>query len=321
MPEQPLVSVRIITYNQAPFVAQCLDSVLMQQTNFPFEILIGEDESTDGTREICQAYAEKYPEKIRLFLRSRKDVIYINGEPTNRYNFIETLKAARGKYIAICDGDDYWTHPEKLQRQVDFMEAHPDYTICHHGGQKWIEAENQFEPLPDQPETANLKDLLEENMITNCTCLYRNGIIKELPDWFYKAPVADYCLHVLNAQHGKIGYLPEDMCVYRVHGGGVWSKITIAQRAEKMLKFFELLKAERVLAPGLQAYLDQNIFLQHYRIAYGQPQHQGFYSHFRYCLMNAGTKGRSWVRVFNLLLVKLGLVRYEGGRFVFTFNQ
>src|SRR5690606_32143685 len=102
------------------------------QTTFPFEIILGEDESSDGTREICIQYAAKHPDKIKLFLRSRKDVIYINGNPTGRYNFIENLKACTGKYIALCEGDDYWTDPLKLQKQVDFLEGNPEYVGCFH---------------------------------------------------------------------------------------------------------------------------------------------------------------------------------------------
>src|SRR5689334_382568 len=90
---KPLVSAIVLTYQHAPYISQCLESILMQQTNFPFEIIVGEDESSDGTREICEKFAENYPDKIRLFLRSRKDVIYYNGSPTGRYNFLENLKA------------------------------------------------------------------------------------------------------------------------------------------------------------------------------------------------------------------------------------
>src|SRR3954451_21269603 len=128
----PLVSVCIITYNHKDYISQCLDSILMQQTNFPFEIIVGEDESSDGTREICKKFAENYPHKIRLFLRSRKDVIYYNGSATGRYNFVENLKAARGKYVAICEGDDHWIDPLKLQKQFDFMEKNKEFTHCFH---------------------------------------------------------------------------------------------------------------------------------------------------------------------------------------------
>ncbi len=124
-----MVSVCVQTYQHKGYIKQCLDGILMQQTNFPYEIILGEDESTDGTREICIEYAEKYPDKIKLFLRCRKDVIYINGNATGRFNFMENLKACKGKYTALCEGDDYWTDPLKLQKQVDFLEANPEYSL------------------------------------------------------------------------------------------------------------------------------------------------------------------------------------------------
>ena len=129
---KPLVSVCCITYNHVHYVKDALDGFLIQKTDFPYEICLGEDESNDGTREICKEYAEKYPDKIRLFLRSRKDVIYINGHATGRYNFIETLKECKGKYIALCEGDHYWTEPTKLQKQVDFLEANESYVMSFH---------------------------------------------------------------------------------------------------------------------------------------------------------------------------------------------
>ena len=129
---KPLVSVCCITYQHVHYIKGALDGFLMQKTDFPFEICLGEDESDDGTREICQEYAKKYPDKIRLFLRRREDVIYINGCATGRYNIIETLKECKGKYIAHCDGDDYWTDPYKLQKQVDFMEKNNDFSLVFH---------------------------------------------------------------------------------------------------------------------------------------------------------------------------------------------
>ena len=120
--EFPLVSICVQTYQHAPYIAECLEGLLKQKTTFPYEIILGEDESNDGTRDICKAYAKKYPEIIRLFLRRREDVIYINGNATGRYNFIQNLRTARGKYIALCEGDDYWTDPLKLQKQVIFLE-------------------------------------------------------------------------------------------------------------------------------------------------------------------------------------------------------
>lgn len=120
--ESLIVSVCIQTYNHERFIGKCIDSVLMQKTTFPFEILLGEDESIDDTRKICTEYAIKYPNKIRLFLHSRKNTIFINGVATGRFNINYNLKNSNGKYIALCEGDDYWTDPLKLQKQVDFLD-------------------------------------------------------------------------------------------------------------------------------------------------------------------------------------------------------
>ena len=99
--QNPRVSILVQTYNQAPFIRECLDGILMQEVDFQYEILLGEDQSTDGTREICKEYADKHPDKIRLFLHSRENNIKVNGHPTGRFNYMYNLFAAKGQYIAI----------------------------------------------------------------------------------------------------------------------------------------------------------------------------------------------------------------------------
>jgi glycosyltransferase involved in cell wall biosynthesis len=122
----PLVSICTITYNHAPFIRQCLDGFLMQKTNFPFEVLIHDDASTDGTEEIIREYEAKYPELIKPLYE--KENQYLKGR---RGSKIFNFPRARGKYIALCEGDDYWTDPLKLQKQVEFLEANPDYGMVH----------------------------------------------------------------------------------------------------------------------------------------------------------------------------------------------
>ena len=120
----PLLSIVTITYNHEPFIAKTIEGVLMQQVKFPIELIIAEDCSTDGTRAICQQYAEQYPDLIRL-ITSESNVGAVANER-------RAILAARGKYIAFCEGDDYWTDPLKLQKQVDFLESHPDYSVTFH---------------------------------------------------------------------------------------------------------------------------------------------------------------------------------------------
>ena len=119
----PLVSVKMITYNHAPYIAEAIEGVLQQKTDFPFELVIGEDCSTDGTQEIVFDYQKKYPDIIRVITSNKNVGAHKNG--------IRTEKACRGKYIAFCEGDDYWHHPRKLQKQVDFLERHPEYGLIH----------------------------------------------------------------------------------------------------------------------------------------------------------------------------------------------
>jgi glycosyltransferase involved in cell wall biosynthesis len=222
---EPLVSVVVPTYQHAAFIRQCLDSILMQKTNFNFEIILGEDESIDGTRDICIEYSNKYPDKIRLFLRSRKDVIFINGRATGRYNFINCLKEANGKYIALCEGDDYWTDPLKLQKQVDFLEANEDFSICFHNA-NIVDNNNQFIKLFHQnpvKEITDFMDLISENWyIPTASMVFKRSSIDKLPHWFTEVFNGDYALQLILTSEGqKIGYLADIMGAYRIHGGGI----------------------------------------------------------------------------------------------------
>lgn len=128
MSERPLVSICCVTYNHAPFIRKCLDGFLMQETSFPIEILIHDDASTDGTDGIIMEYSEKYPDLFYPLFESENQYSLGHQNEMDFYNY----RRARGKYIAYCEGDDYWTDPHKLQKQVDFMEFHPDYSVCFH---------------------------------------------------------------------------------------------------------------------------------------------------------------------------------------------
>ena len=242
--DNPLVSVCVVTYKHEFFIKDCLDCILMQQTDSTFEILLGEDDSPDNTRKICIEYAKKYPEKIRLFLHDRVNNIKINGNPTGRFNFLYNLSTARGKYVAICEGDDYWTDPYKLQKQLDFLEANKDFVICHHNMQVIYEdgRETHLSNPPDQKEISTIEDLARGNFIYTSSCVFRNGLIKELPDWFASAPVGDYVLHMLNAEHGKIKFLPDVMGVYRIHKNGLWENKDNIFRIERWVELLDLMK-------------------------------------------------------------------------------
>jgi glycosyltransferase involved in cell wall biosynthesis len=230
------VSVAMVTYNHEKFIAQALDSILMQKVNFDYEIVIGEDCSPDNTREIIQNYYNQYPGKIRLLLRERN----LGFE-----NWTQTLMSCQGQYIALLEGDDYWTSPHKLQKQVEFLDSHPECTICFHPVLKVYEGINR-EPGVYPRETKpiyRLTDLLEVNFIPTCSTMFRRGLFGDFPAWYYKLPYGDWPLHILNAQQGDIGCLDEVMAAYRNHGGGAWSKRSPAQKIKSTLDIYERVNA------------------------------------------------------------------------------
>jgi glycosyltransferase involved in cell wall biosynthesis len=241
---EPLVSVCITTYQHATFIKKCVQSALDQKTNFPIEIIIGEDESTDGTREICKQLAEQHPDSIRLFLRSREDVRYVNGHPTGRHNFLETLKAARGKYIAFCDGDDYWIDTRKLQKQYDHMESNTDLSMSLHNAYVVDESGLQKSIFPNVQALSiiNPERIIEKGggfCATN-SVLFRSDMLTNMPEWFVDAYVGDYSLYLLAIDHGKIGALPDIMSCYRSGHTNSWSNLS--NRVPHLNQYLESLK-------------------------------------------------------------------------------
>lgn len=208
-----MLSVCMITYKHESFIAQAIEGVLMQKTDFPVELIIGEDCGPDNTRDICRSYADKYPDIIKLN--------FLDYNVGAQNNFVNTISLCTGKYIAICEGDDYWTDPYKLQKQVDFMEEHPEYSLCAHNAEVlWYDKEFRTRPAFNKFEF-NTSDLITEDwtFMTATILLKRNCLL--LPKWFSTVNNGDYGLQLLLSLKGKIGYIPDTMSVYRRHYGGV----------------------------------------------------------------------------------------------------
>ncbi len=211
------VSVVTITYNQESYIAQAIDSVLMQECDFDFEYIIGDDASTDGTAKILRGYEHRHPERIRLVVHEEN----LGAQ----MNLAHVLGMCAGRYVALLDGDDYWTSPHKLQTQADFMDANPECALSHHG-YSILRAGPQFqtcEAVSARARRSEIEDLLDANFIAACTVMYRWGLLDALPPWWGDTSLGDYPLNVLHAQHGWIGYIDEVMATYRVHGAGLWS--------------------------------------------------------------------------------------------------
>ena len=231
--KKPFVSISVTTFNQKNYIKDCLDGILNQRTTFQFEIILGEDQSNDGTREVCQDYAKRYPEKIKLFLRSRKDVIYINGNATGRYNFLENLKACRGKYIALCEGDDYWTDPLKLQKQVDFLEANENYSMCGAVAQCIRQTSEKRSFFGDfiraKKSILKVEDFLLGYSVHTSTVVFRQKML-QIPDWFVHISNGDVCLFALIAEKGPVRFINDPVSVYRLNDNGIWSSASLEKR-------------------------------------------------------------------------------------------
>lgn len=225
MKNTPKVSVCVPTYNHEKFIAQTIEGALMQKTDFEFEIVIGDDGSTDNAPQIIAEYAQKYPNKIRAFLHKENLGPKEPREFAGRNNVLMLLKACQGDYVALCEGDDYFTDPLKLQKQADFMEANPDFAICHHQMEVIYEdnsPSHYFNPA-DQKIDSTIEDILEDRwFIATASTFYRN-IFRErdFVEWHSRAAAGDWALVIQLAATGKIHYIPESMGVYRKHRGGL----------------------------------------------------------------------------------------------------
>lgn len=208
--ENPLVSIQMITYNHEDYIAQAIEGVLMQKTSFKIELVIGEDCSTDSTREICEEYVRKYPTIIRLLPSQSNIGIIQNG--------IRTLESCRGKYIALCEGDDYWTDPYKLQNQIGFLAENPLYVMSFHkidflvGGEQ---IKGNYYPLPPK-STLNIHDIILRHYIPTCSLVFKKDCLpKQFPEWFFKSRIGDIPIEILLASKGLTYYHNESMGCYR----------------------------------------------------------------------------------------------------------
>lgn len=227
--DKPLVSISCITYNHEKYIRKCLDGFLMQKAHFSFEILINDDASTDGTAIIIKEYETKYPNLIKPIYQLENQ--YSKGQRgiNVKYNF----PRAKGKYIALCEGDDYWTDPLKLQKQVNFMESQPEVHFCFTGHQIFNDGANKF-VTPLTNFSTGLLDKYE--IIKNGASTFATGslmiteelsslVITSSKKTYFNIPGGDLMILLLGAHLGEIGYLKDETTVYRVNASGSWTSI------------------------------------------------------------------------------------------------
>ena len=242
MEKEILVSICCLTYNHEAYLRDTLEGFLMQKVDFPIEILVNDDASTDGTRAILQEYAAKYPELIRPFYQDVN--LYSQGKDL----CLEVLyPAARGKYIALCEGDDYWTDPDKLQLQADFLESHPDYTACVHdtlvhccGGER----EDYRLLHRGQDCDVRFEDVLfgMSHAFHTSAVMAKKSVIAHPADFFYVGLAHGFGDHpdgLWMITNGPVRYLDRCMSVYRMHSNNAAWSSHVDGAYDKMLEYFD----------------------------------------------------------------------------------
>lgn len=242
MNERPKVSVSLITYNHAQFIARSIESALSQRTDFDFEIVIGDDLSTDGTTEIVGEFARKFPGKIRVVPHDRNLGLVKNA--------INNIRMCKGEYIALLEGDDYWTDPEKLQMQANLLDQNPNLAFCVTNSVNYFQDTGKSDvlyhkPLPDQFDLSFF--LINNVNLANNTKMFRsNSMPAQLPTWYYNYHVWDWLLHIFMAEKGDIGYIHQTTLLYNRHSNA----------------FIINLPAEKNLKDGLRIMEQMNVYFK-----------------------------------------------------------
>ncbi|TWI12143.1 glycosyltransferase involved in cell wall biosynthesis [Flavobacterium cauense R2A-7] len=233
---KPLVSICMITYGHENYIREAIEGVLMQQCDFEIELVVSNDCSPDATHDVIHEILESHPNAYKLKYIKHENNIGMMP------NFVHALQECRGKYIALCEGDDYWIDPLKLQKQIDFLEENQDYVLCFHKVKvlqsDGVLGDDSITEVPAEYETMEAMARYG-NYIHTPSVVFRN-CIKSFPEEFEKTPIGDYFLYMLLASHGKIKRLDETMAVYR-HGVGVFSGNSSDVMLYKSTKTFVLI--------------------------------------------------------------------------------
>jgi glycosyltransferase involved in cell wall biosynthesis len=208
----------VLTYNHERYLAQAFEGLHKQQTTFPYEVVVANDCSSDGTAAVVETWSKVFGDRMRILPRPQNLGI--------TRNFVDALSNCRGRYVAILEGDDYWTDQRKLQRQRDFLTANQECSACCHRVKLLLDDHRftDWTPLPGTKPRLEFLDVLVENFVPGCSSLmFRNDPGLRIPDWLTEINYYDWVLNVANAEHGALGFIEDSLSVYRVHSGGAWS--------------------------------------------------------------------------------------------------
>lgn len=231
-----MVSVMCKAFNHEKYIRQALDSFVMQKTDFPFEIVVHDDASTDGTADIIREYERKYPDIIKPIYQTENQ--YSQGKNPSEF----MLPIMRGKYVALCEGDDYWTDDTKLQKQVDYMESHPDCTLVGHQGIRVNEqGETISEYFPDTHKAdydIDLHDLDYLSVFHTSSMIFRISFFTDHAEVLQRVEIYDYVYKLLLVGSGKVHVLARPMSAYRMAAKGSWTE-RVAQNVDRIKEHYE----------------------------------------------------------------------------------
>lgn len=265
--QEPVISIICNTYNQEKYIADALESFLMQQVSVPFEILVHDDASTDGTADVIRAYEQRFPEIVKPIYQTENQ--YSKGVSITTEI---QIPRAKGKYIAFCEGDDYWTNSQKLQIQYDFMESHSQISACCHAYSMVDKEKNLIEERFDfqQDCIVPMKRLIGDQLKVPhfATLVVRSNIIKDLQASFLGARSNDMILRVFCAIKGDVYYMPQNMSCYRRFTEGSWTmrvgknKGIILSQMKERISFYKLLDeyTQGKYAEEIKLVLDERLF-------------------------------------------------------------
>jgi glycosyltransferase involved in cell wall biosynthesis len=265
------VSVFMITYNHEKYIRQAIESIINQKVGFSFELVIGEDYSPDGTRAVCEQYAREYPNIVKL--------IPSTGNVGPMSNTLRTLEACTGTYIAMCEGDDFWVDPNKLQKQADFLDANPDYSMCFSDVETVSEIELTEPIYPEfTKDTYTIEDIILSpvSLIPTPSLMFRNILSKPLPKFFAEALGGDMVIQLLIADKGKAKFMPERMAAYRNHAGGLSKADDIIEKwGSRLVQTFR--DANKYFGYRYKAVFKKRFFdMSKGRLIYGARNKKGF---------------------------------------------
>lgn len=218
-----MASISCLTFNHASYIRQALDSFLMQETDFAYEILIHDDASTDGTGDILREYERNYPDRVKPLIQTENQYSQGIDNISGAFNF----PRVKGKYIFMCDGDDYWVSPHKLQKQVDYLEAHPDCALCIHSAKIDLVGraftEKEMRPYCGNRVISPEEIVDKPSGYAMSSMAFPSRLVKALPDYYVDCPVGDTPLQLMAAAEGYGYYIDEPMSAYRVGVAGSWT--------------------------------------------------------------------------------------------------